>query len=512
MKKSVQLLFVCLAAAAFTGCFPDKGNYEYTDLSPFYIDTEGTRTNFTVAMFDRLEISPNVVYAGDPANLDYMWKAYITLNTLLSTVISTDRNLSEIITIAPQTYFLEFNATERSSGRRTAVQYELRVEATDAGMMVLYERNGLTDFGLITPTFIFGNAVADKVVLDIYTATNPDYPLAGAPVGIGGNKTTWVDHITICTQNDVVRLSTLDYSITHHFSDLVLEPILPEQRNLKMFFCPQALTVTSIRDVSNGTEQFFNNNILYNRANATSAAQMYFNEMIPNPPVALDLAPYLAIDGLGYGYVFDRVSKRIMQCNTANGGALTNLTQEPGLPLEGFDVVHMARCAGGYGYAVGAIFKGEGADAQKRYYYILEAIMPGPYLLKGDISTYPGIAQAELFAMAMQGPVTYYVSNTKIYQIKFNPIAGTVEEEAVEVWAGNGETITAMEFLRHPGRDLGLPGLGILDKYLFVATYNGTEGKVYVFEVNLATDGSLIQTPVAVYSGFGKVKGFSFKY
>jgi len=514
MKKSFQLLLICIAAAAFAGCYADKGNYDYTEIGAFYIDTEGTTTNFTVSMFERLEISPKVVFEGGDANLTYLWKAYPTpTSSLISINISTEKNLSEIITIAPQTYFLEFSATDVNTGRKATFRYDLRVEATDAGMMVLYERNGLTDFGLITPTFIFGNATQDKVSLDIYTSTNPDYPLTGRPVGIGGNKTTQVEHITICTHNDIVRLSTLDYSITHYFSDLVLEPIPPAQRNIVFYFCPQAMTITANRDVSNGSEQFMNHNVLYNRANATSSAHMYFNETIPNPPVALDLAPFMAIDGLCYAYVFDRNSNRLMSSNTIGGAALQNLTQEPGVPIPDMDIVYMGRCAGGYGYAISIIFKGKGADENKRYFYIAEGIIPGPYLLKGDISAYTGIVQAELFTMAMQGPVAYYVANNKIYQIRFNPIAGTVEDQAVEAWPGAaGETITAMEFLRHPGRNLGLTGLGILDKYLFVATYNGTQGKVYVFEVNLQTDGSLVQTPVGVYSGFGKVKGFSFKY
>ncbi len=132
-----------------------------------------------------------------------------------------------------------------------------------------------------------------------------------------------------------------------------------------------------------------------------------------------------------------------------------------------------------------------------------------------DISSYTGIAQATAFAWARRGPLAYYASGGTIYQIKYNYEAKTVEGSALAAWdgLGGGESITALKMCPHPGRNLP-GGVSARDKYLFVGAYNESmqEGKVYVLGVNLETDGSLVAEPVAVYEGFGRIKGFGFKF
>ena len=80
--KISRLLILCLAAALVTGCYKDKGDYDYRELIAFYIDTAGAKTSYTAQLFEQLEINPKVVYGGEATNLDYLWKVYPKLAEL----------------------------------------------------------------------------------------------------------------------------------------------------------------------------------------------------------------------------------------------------------------------------------------------------------------------------------------------------------------------------------------------------------------------------------------------
>ena len=505
--KILQPLILCFAVVLFIGCYKDKGDYNYRELTAFYIDTTGgVKTSYTAQLFEQLEINPKVVYGGEVTNLDYLWKIYpkLTSDGTWQVELSKEKELSATITVAPGTYFLEFLITEKNIGRRAVFRYDLRVEATGSGMLVLYQRDGLTDFGLITPTYLFGNTEEDKVSFDIYTASNPDHPLTGAPVGIGGFKQTTTEFISVFTEDDGVRLSPIDFTITHEYKDLFLFP--PGQNKISGFKCP--IETTTNFESCDGAELLINDGVYYvNYPLLGGGVNSYYGEKTSKGDC--DPAPFF-VNTTGRVVIFDRKTSRLMQGSVLS--TIAFIRDELGESLD-MDVLHLARNSSAW-YNINMILKGKSlGNENKRYFYVADVASTYSYTCKWDISSYTGIAQAEVFAFAMRGPVGYYASGNRIYQIKFEDMSGIIGDQAIEMWAGAaGETVTAMEFCPHPGRNLG--GQDVRDKYLFVGTWNegAKEGKVYTFEVNLATDGSLIKTPVAVYSGFGKIKDFAFKF
>ena len=506
-RPLISFMLACFVVLASAGCYKDKGNYNYSELGDFYIDQTGMTTNYTVKMLTQIQIEPKVVYYGNPENLSYNWKLYPTSTSLFEANagdnISTDKILSKVITATPRSYYLEFRAIETETKRFVSFLYNLRVESTGSGIEVLYQRDGLTDFGLITPLFMFGTAEQDEVSLDIYTSVNPDYPLTGNPVGLGNHKTTATDVIFLYTENDGVCLSPFDYSIIEHFSARFAVP--PDPPKIQAYKCP---IQRNNPERAYGWEVLVNDGILYMRSQ-TSATETIFGPYSFEDGYNYYAAPFPLVSNGGGVVMFDMISTRLLTAGVS-GSVLAVPRNDLGDPLNK-DLVYMDGLPLD---RINMILKDKTTDNQNnRYYYIADVFSNYTYLHKWDISAYTGIAQAELFAFSYRANTGYYVANNTIYLIKYDMIGNAIQDQAIEMWqATAGETITAILLCPHPGRDLG--GNDARDRYLFVGTYNEStkDGKVYTFEVNLETDGTFIQTPVAVYGGFGKIKGFSFKF
>jgi hypothetical protein len=128
-----------------------------------------------------------------------------------------------------------------------------------------------------------------------------------------------------------------------------------------------------------------------------------------------------------------------------------------------------------------------------------------------DISAWPGIANAERFTFSTRGPIGFYAAGNHVYRYTYDPNDFTVQPTAEETWPYGpaNETITALQLVKHAG--ISVPE-STLDKYLLIGTYNegSGEGKVYVVEIDVV-NGACVTTPVAVYTGFGKVANMAFK-
>lgn len=109
----------------------------------------------------------------------------------------------------------------------------------------------------------------------------------------------------------------------------------------------------------------------------------------------------------------------------------------------------------------------------------------------------PEIEQAKFYQSSKLNDYVYYATDNKIYNYAYATTGnGTVDFEAPA-----GETITCMKLYRPQ------PNTSLLDKedrVLYVATWNGTTGKVYELGLN-ATSGKLNTTPLNVFEIDGKV-------
>ena len=82
--KLIKLLFISASlAVTLSGCFEDKGNYDYKDLTR--IDMAPSGSTYTVPIRGTLKITPDYTFSKEDSNKDlsYLW-------TLDGEVISTD--------------------------------------------------------------------------------------------------------------------------------------------------------------------------------------------------------------------------------------------------------------------------------------------------------------------------------------------------------------------------------------------------------------------------------------
>lgn len=79
MKYKYYLLALLTGILFLTGCYDDKGNYDYKEINDIVIDTVGFKMTYTVLQYEELQIDPTVAFTRNPipeGNLSYEW--YIT--------------------------------------------------------------------------------------------------------------------------------------------------------------------------------------------------------------------------------------------------------------------------------------------------------------------------------------------------------------------------------------------------------------------------------------------------
>ena len=506
MKKHISYLLVLFAASfAATSCYKDKGNYDYTELGAFYIDDTGMKTYHAIPIFSVLELNSGLIYDGNREDLEFMWRAYSSWSTVAPTILSDEENLSAPIPMIPGEYTLEFRATEKPTGRIATFSHTVLVESNGSGILVLYKEDGLTDCGLISPKILFGHLDRDAVSLNMYTLANPDYPLTGDPVAIEMYKDSNFQHISIFTEDDGVRISPNDMSITEKFEDFFA--FAPRTVKPQWYIAPCGVTsATSDFESSDGMEYFINDGVFY--ANVILfgfGSKTVFGERTMTG--GYYAAPFV-LQGQGMSVTYDTGAGRFISA----GILATTLSQVGGeLGTLGKDLVAMHYGFGAQ-YAANAILRDREPFTDKYHFYVIN-MSNNTTMNKWEISNYANIAAATSFAFGRRAQLAFYTDGNAIYQIKYDMTGNTIEDNAVTAWSGlaSGETITAMQLCPHPGRNLTY---NARERYLFVGTYNEStrEGKVYILEVNIETDGSLKAQPVGTYAGFGKIKDFGFKF
>ena len=61
--KYKYYLFALLTGILFlTGCYDDKGNYDYKEINDIVIDTVGFKMTYTVLQYENLQIDPTVAF------------------------------------------------------------------------------------------------------------------------------------------------------------------------------------------------------------------------------------------------------------------------------------------------------------------------------------------------------------------------------------------------------------------------------------------------------------------
>lgn len=505
-----KLLLLASVVLFMTGCFEDKGNYNYIGLADFFVDTTGLKISYTVSMYAELDIPSGLVYDGDKSGLSFTWRVYEKDGNFSNPAITLaeTEDFREAVAIDPGDYWLEFCATEKNTGRTAAFRYALTVESMGSGFLVLYKKNGMIDCDLVRPKLLLGDLDENMVARQMYSQKNPDVPLQGEPVAAGMFISGNYSFISLYTDRDGVQLSPYDMSLTKKFENMFLFP--PQTIKPEGYSVPFGIVLGKY-DTSDGSEVLINDGVCY--FNFLSMAILTGKEAFL-APLGGDYvaAPYPFVIP-GASVIYDQKNMRYMSASLF-GGDYMPVTVEVKEP---FDFSNLKRVlvyqSFGFGgtYYVNAIFRNP-VDDGSRYLYVMSLYSSVIPLQLWDISSYEGISEAELFAFGRRGPLAFYAVGNKVYRIPYDLTKGEVGEQAVEAWPylATGETITCMKLCPYPGKNVTE---NLIDRYLMIATYNEatSEGKLYFVKVDIAS-GVCDSEPAAVFEHFGKIRDITFKF
>ena len=196
MKKEIGLLAL-LAICLCTGCYDDKGNYDYHEFNEITIEDSGFDTAYILTSFvDTLKISPKLNFKlGESKNLTFEWVARSNGINFPEYPIGNERDLVYPVTLPTETYTLFFkvkdtlNTMEYSNATVMQVQ-----DLLTSGWVVLGENsNGEAQMDMIT--FSVDTMVLKDILHD-----------SGLPVLRNPEKVWVVDNYT----NNMIHVSTGD--------------------------------------------------------------------------------------------------------------------------------------------------------------------------------------------------------------------------------------------------------------------------------------------------------------
>ena len=476
--------FFAIALLLLLGCAKDKGNYEYTTLNNFTVNN--IAEDYTVYQGDTLKIEPMI--AEDQATTDrfsYAWTIEKPQqggrNQETADTLSKERTFNKAVGLGPGTYLFKFTMTEKSTGIYAAKTSSLMViTAFESGWVALEETPKGGDLSMIvdgtkkTYHNLFSNANLGKYM---------PLPLSGLFMGNFVAKTKPV-FITANQYNKV--LDPLSFKEAGDTKDVF---VIPGTTNRVMTYLasngPSSLVSTGFSAaIINGK---------YTIADTYSSNELKFVE-----PIAGDyeLAPYAGIlyDSKTKRDVhvifFDKKNSRFIYFPYGSLKMNTVFTGKTFDPLKINQEIVYATIMDNGGY--NALFK----DSQNTYhlYQFIYRTSDGSINARSyftmDAASLPNIGKATAFTGSPRSQIMYYAAENQVYMLEF------LNKSARPIFSfPAGENITTMEDK---------------DNQMIISTWNGTEGKIFIFKVN---DFQTFDTPAAeIYTGFGKIKALKRKF
>lgn len=241
MYKILTSIFV-VAVISLTGCYEDKGNYDYHELESVVIDTAGTDIlkEYSIMRFDVLHMEPKIYFEGqlvdDNSNvpLSYEWTIFsattgVGANNVVD-VIGTERCLDAEINRTGGNYLVQLVVTNQNDGIRQFFRVPVAVsEVFDGGWMVFYERAdkpGYSDLALVFNPWTKLNANYNRSYTNLYETTNNEL-LEGYPIrcmDIAVSLSSGNNYIGLCTDKTLVGVSENGIEKALEFDQFFHEP------------------------------------------------------------------------------------------------------------------------------------------------------------------------------------------------------------------------------------------------------------------------------------------------
>jgi len=188
---ALLLIGICLFC---TSCYKDKGNYDYKPLEELTIDTakRNIKDAYAIYRYDELNIDPKITFNGAEVTstdqvkgkLQFTWAIYQATSggqVYSRDTLSHELKLLKQITKPAGRWVVILAVKNLSTQVETYMKFNVQVdEQLSDGWMLLYEKNGNTDVGLIVDDWTKKGVVSPRTFTDMI-ATSNGAALAGEP-------------------------------------------------------------------------------------------------------------------------------------------------------------------------------------------------------------------------------------------------------------------------------------------------------------------------------------------
>ena len=513
MKVLNNVLWVLVWVFMASACYEDKGNYDYRDLDEIIIDTAGAgiRTDYSVALQETLAIPLKVYCNGKLVNgsekdfpeLEFKWVAIqqeTTTPILSCDTLSTEIELNVAVSLPTINWTLIFSVHNRQTETDDFMKFNLKVHAgLSEGWMVLYERNGKTDVGLIANDLVSPDVTQEKITLDVYSSLNGE-AMNGKPVRVVYSMSTKPEVVYLVSDQEIMGVDPVSFTSLYTFDNLFYE--VPAQRNITCF------------TVSSGRREFMVND---NKGYGLNASSMGSNRNtlkfgVPCKDESGELALWCAqMATAGYMGVVYNQSTQKFRCLKNNGSALSDFSvqgkeaafdcNQVGLELVASDFGRnnyehiLMKDASGHHYLLVADFCG---------IFTQNAIGKAKY----DLGGCEGLDKKVVSVTAgYKGEIFYYASGNTLYLLDYK----SVPAKATPVWtAPAGTEITCVRLQKYLYGASGNKPVNDCE-VIYIATADiAGEGVVYQLRVD-PSSGVVDKSSEKSYDGFGRVMDMGWK-
>jgi hypothetical protein len=480
MRRTHQyLLLLCFSAVLSSGCYKDKGNYDYKEINQVAI-TADVPDQVSVSIQDTLRI--NIMLApslSSAAGYEYDWTLYQNIGAPLERwTLGTTQNLKAQITQVPGQYVLDYFVKDKGTGVSFRKKFIVNIVSKfNEGWLLLEEAGGTCDLAMVAPN--------DAIFKNIYSSANAKEKLpAGSHRVTVVRDRLGVQKIYIMSPNELTQPYHVDFLKVAGFDGQFWGP--PSEKKPQEYF---------IGGSSN--ELLINNGYPHG-----------MNTLVPAPyklglqaPGTWDVAPYEMYSTARGFMLYDKLSQRYYRYN------LTDMSPFPAPPANAvFNVNNVGKKMLFTGPTTGnntyfSVFKNNNDDSLFVYKLDAGAVQPAVDTAYIPNTKAPGLLTATNFISSKLLPHLYYVSGNVVYLLDI-----PARQARVVYSFPSGTVVTAMKMYINTknGNDPDN------NRLIGIATTEGGAGKFYTFPIG-ATGDFTGNTYRKVFTGFGKINDLVFK-
>lgn len=494
---------VSLFLVLFYACKDDLSSLDTNKLPNVIVDTVGN-SKLTVFQFDKLTLDPKVnLETIKDRTFKYEWTINIEPSSTEYIVIGNQKKLDYQVSFVPTSidrpHQLVLKITDEKSGLDYIQDWPLQIRNGIGEGIVVVETydNTNTDISHIMSPLVTPDFNLEKIRYKIYSSVN-GAPISGLVNSMVYTKLGANNVLLAGTNNNLLSIKTLDYSAG-------------DQKE-KLFYAPQSSYSTGFlgnvvqNDIYVSEGKIYSNWLqiskfgLPNANNYTIPNIIAINSRYDYPNIVLNF--YSEDKGhFAYQPSFASYADRTMRPVPSSAGVF-NPNQLPNkkniaasVNNQG-DFLHLLKDKTTNKYGLWILSAG-GYDSEN---WVITPSNPKKYV---DLSNAPEIDQATQFAFLDNQQTFFYATKTKIYAVIY---AATNPSFGLRYTAAANEEITSLKMYYQA--DYPLVSRDFFSKngkQLILGTYNGTEGKVHVLPIINEGVGTIDQTNIKTYTGFGKI-------